>query len=60
MSRKSKYAVLAALVVFTALIFSDYDSVVTAGVTGDTLSAANAYFAQSPQAQYQIKISAPC
>ncbi|ECE5859526.1 DUF3383 domain-containing protein [Salmonella enterica subsp. enterica] len=30
-------------------VFSDYDSVVSAGVTGDTLDAANAYFAQSPQ-----------
>lgn len=30
-------------------VYSDYDSVVAAGVTGDTLDAANAYFAQSPQ-----------
>lgn len=29
-------------------VFSDYDSIVDAGVTGDTLDAARAYFAQNP------------
>lgn len=41
--------VTAAQVASLVRVYTDYDSVVAAGVTGDALDEAQAYFAQSPQ-----------